>query len=206
MRAVDERLVTGVTMSGGHETFDNAELVVEHLDHDRKAVGRAGCVRDHGVLVGIVGVVVHAEDERCITRRWCGDEYSLGAGVEVRARSFLRVEDTGRLDDDVDVELAPWEVRWVALGVDLQAVGANLEFLLACGDLLREASVDAVVAKEHRHGVDVTKVVDRDELDVGACGLCGTEVVSSDSAEAVDCYANCHGIGSPFTEISHPLF
>ena len=45
-RAVDGLLSRSGGVDGSHQTFDNAEVVVNDLGKRGEAVGRAGCIRD----------------------------------------------------------------------------------------------------------------------------------------------------------------
>ena len=63
MRGVEDDLVVGVAVDGGHDAGGDAEGVVEDLDDGREAVGGAGGVGDDVVLGRVVLVVVDAEDD-----------------------------------------------------------------------------------------------------------------------------------------------
>jgi hypothetical protein len=69
------------------------------------------------VLVGIVGVVVDAEDERDVLALGGGrdDDFLRAATVDVRARLGRVREDAGRLDHDLDAEILPRDLARVAL-------------------------------------------------------------------------------------------
>jgi len=51
---VEDDLVVGVAVDGGHDAGGDAEGVVENLDDRREAVGGAARVRDDLVLGGVV--------------------------------------------------------------------------------------------------------------------------------------------------------
>ena len=61
-RAVDRLLGRRRGVHRGHQAFDDAEVVVDHLGQRRKAVGRARCVGNDG-HVALVGFLVNAHDE-----------------------------------------------------------------------------------------------------------------------------------------------
>ena len=60
---VEEVLVVGVGVDGGHEPAAHPEGVVEDLDHGHEAVGGARGVGHHHVAAGVEVVVVDAHDE-----------------------------------------------------------------------------------------------------------------------------------------------
>ncbi len=54
VRQVQDLLVVGVGVDGGHEAARDAVFIVHHFDRRCQAIGRAGCIRDHVVLGGVV--------------------------------------------------------------------------------------------------------------------------------------------------------
>ena len=58
MRPVLQVLILGVGMDGGHQTTDDAELVIEHLGQRPQAVGGTRRVADD-FLATVVFVVIH---------------------------------------------------------------------------------------------------------------------------------------------------
>ncbi len=78
VRHIQDLLVVGVGMDGGHESALDNVLVVYHLGSRRQAVGGAGGVRDHVVDLGVVLVVVHAHhDGDVFAFGWRGDDHLL---------------------------------------------------------------------------------------------------------------------------------
>ena len=95
-------------------------------------------------------------------------------------------EEAGRLDDDVDAELAPGQVRGVALGERLDGLAVDDDVVVVVVDGRVEATGDRVVLEQVGERLVVGEVVHRDDLEVGALGEGGAEVVAADAAEAVD--------------------
>src|SRR5690606_37348771 len=118
-----------------------------------------------------------------------GDDDLLGAAGDVLLGVFLLGEDAGRLDDDVDTQLAPGDVGGVALGEHLDRLAADGDRVGGVGDLLLEAAQDGVVLQQVCGGRGVTQVVDSHDLDVGALFQQCAEVVATDAAKHVDAYA-----------------
>ena len=79
------------------------------------AVGGAGRV-GHNVGGGVVVIRVHADDVGgdVVALGGGGDDNLLGASLDVLAGAGAVEEDTGALDDEVDVHLLPGEVEGVA--------------------------------------------------------------------------------------------
>ena len=193
MRAVLQVLVGGVGVDRGHQAALDAERVVEHLGQRREAVRGAGRVADDR-LRAVVEVVVDAHDDRDVVvggrRR---DDDLLGAtGVDVLAGVGGLGEEAGRLDDDVDAQVAPRQVGRVALGEHLHRVAADLDALAVGGDVLGQLAQDAVVLQQVGEDLGAGEVVDRHDLDVLAAGRGGPPEVAADPAESVDAHADRH--------------
>src|SRR5690606_3508859 len=60
---VENRLVVGVAVDGGHQTLLHTKGVVEHLDHGGQTVGGAGRVGDDLVGLEVETLVVHTVHE-----------------------------------------------------------------------------------------------------------------------------------------------
>ena len=98
------------------------------------------------VLLGVVGVVVDAENDRHV--RICGgrgDDDLLRAGVDVLLRAVAVGEEARRLDHELDVELAPGQTGRILLGQDLQLGLTGLDHAVADLDILLELAEDGVV-------------------------------------------------------------
>jgi len=176
-----------------HEARLDACEVVEHLHERRHAVGRARRVRNDVVLVAVVAVVVDADHDGEVRvgggRR---DNDLLRTRIEVLLRPVTAREEPRRLEHDVDAEVAPWQVRGVALGEHLHLLAARVDDAVAERDLAREGTERRVVLQEVRHRGGITEVVDRDDLYVRPERLLRAEEVPPDAPEAIDANTNRH--------------
>src|SRR5262249_51230574 len=121
---IEDDLVVGVGVYGGHQTAADAKRIEHDLSHGGQAVRRAGRVRDDGVSIGVVGLLVDTEDDRDVLALGRGgDDYLLCTGLDVRLRLVGVGETTGRLDNHVDALVAPGKLRRLALGEDLDGPG-----------------------------------------------------------------------------------
>ena len=143
MWTVDQSLITGVGVNGGHQTLLNTERIVENLDHRHEAVGGARSVGDDVVTIRVVRVVVDTDYKGGITvAGWGRDDDLRRASRAVHAGSFLLGEDAGRLDDNVDTKVAPREFRWVADRENLQDVTVDTDSVANRFDLAIETAVN----------------------------------------------------------------
>ena len=190
---VEDALVVRVRVDRGHEARLDSGEVVEHLHERCDAVRRAGGVRDDVMLGAVVAVVVDADHDREVGvgggRR---DDDLLRACIEVLLRAVAAREEPGRLEDDVDPELAPRQRRRVALREHLHLLAAGVDDAVAERDLARERAERRVVLQEMCHRGGITEVVDRDDLHVCPERLLRAEEVPPDAPEAIDANTNRH--------------
>ena len=194
VRRVEQALVGGVGMHGGHDAVADAERLVEHLDDGGQAVGRARGVGDDVVALGVVDVVeVDAQrhgDVGLLGRR--GDDHLARPGLEVLGGARAVAEEPGGLDHDLGADVAPRQRGRVGLGEhrDLAPVDAQrpVEHL----DVPGERPVDGVVAQQVREHLDVHHIVDAGPLDCGAALIRGAEGRAAGAAKAVDANPDGH--------------
>ena len=135
----------------------------------RDAVRRARRVRDDVVLLRVVLAVVDAEhDGEVRVGRGRGDDDLLRAGVEMLLRGLAVGEEPGRLDRDVDAELAPRQLRGIPLRDELDLVAADADEAVAGLDRRVERPEHRVVLEQVRHRLRVAEVVRGHDLEVAA--------------------------------------
>jgi hypothetical protein len=204
--AVEDLLRVRVGVNRRHLALDQAELVNEDLHRRREAVGGAAGVADHVVRLRVVGLVVDAEDYRLVFVRRRGADDDLLDGVVLVADSKLAVgEEAGRLDDDVDVGIAPRDRLGVTLGEDANEVAVDAEAAVKRLYGAVETAVVAVVLEKVRVGGDVDQVVNRDDLQIVAVARAdGAEDETADTAESVDSDSRSQS-GSPLDMPGIPI-
>ena len=126
MAVVENSLVTGVAVNGGHQTPLHAEVLIQNFDDWRQTVGgAAGVAEDVPILVAIL-VVVDAHhkgaDTSALTRS--GEDHFFGTSLDVHAGFFVGVEDTGGFDHQINAPILPRAIEGIAIGeeFDLFAV------------------------------------------------------------------------------------
>ena len=170
------RWSAGVGVDRRHQAVLDADRVVEHLRDRRQAVGRAGGVGDDVVLVRVVGSSKLTPSTTVTSGSLAGrgdDRPSWRRPSRCLAASSRVGEEAGRLDHDVDAEVAPRQRRRVALGEDLDLVAVDDDARRSVASTSPgKRPEDRVVLEQVGERLGVGEVVDRDELDVGARGSC----------------------------------
>ena len=102
-------------------------------------------------------------------------------------------EDAGGLEDDVDAEVLPRQVRRILLGEDLDLAAIDDDRPVAGLDLAVVPPVRRVVLEQQGVHLGVDQVVHRHDFDVGGALDHGLEGLAADAAEPVDADAGRHG-------------
>ncbi len=191
---VEDALVVGVAVDGGHQPALDAEAVVEHLGDRRQAVGGARGVGDDVVLGRVVVRVVDAEghgDVRALAGR--RDEHLLGAGLQVQLGLLARGEAAGALEHHVHAQLLPGQLGRVLLGRDAVALAVDDDGVLGRGHRARPVAVHRVVLEQVRQAGRLVEVVDGHDLEVVLFALQGrAKHHAPDAAKPVDCHLDRH--------------
>jgi hypothetical protein len=149
-------------------------------------------------MIAVVGLVeVHAEDHgRVGIGRGRRDDHLLGALREMLGGVVALGEEAGRLDDDVDAEIAPRQLSGIALREHLDLAPVDEEPRVAHLHGSRIGPEDRVVAQQVGERARVRQVVDGDPLDLGRLPRVPrhgrAEDVPADPAESVDSHAYRH--------------
>ncbi len=177
------------------------KAVEDDLGGQGQPVRRAARVAHDVMLLRVVSVLVHAEDDRdVLVLGRSRDDDLLRTGLAM-SRGLLGVgEDAGRLDHDVGADIGPWQRRRVPLAERPNARAVHHDLVVAGADLTVEAPVGRVVLEQVRVRLVIREVVDRDDFQLVGMALDdGLESLATDAAEAVDADAGGHRKGAPCT-------
>jgi hypothetical protein len=141
---IDGLLGGSVGVDGGHETLNDAELVVDDLGEGSQAVGGARSVGDD-VGRAVVLVLVDTDDVHGSVGGGSRDDDLLGTALEMGLGLVNGGEDTGGLNDVVSAGLGPLDVGGVTLRVELDGLAVDDEVVALVGDLTLEDTVGRVV-------------------------------------------------------------
>ena len=190
---VEDPLVVGVRVDGVHQAAPDREPVVDDLGRGREAVRRAARVADDLVLVGVVLALVDPQHDRDVLalRRRADDDLPR-TGVDVGARLVGVREQAGRLDHDLDAQVAPRQLGRVLDLQHLDRLAVDHDRVVRVGDVALVGAVGRVVLEQQGVGRDVDEVVDGDDLDTRRSLEHRLEGLAADAAEAVDSDADGH--------------
>jgi len=183
--AIDGLLGGGVGVDGGHETLNDTKLIVDDLGERSKAVGCAGCVGDD-LNIRLVGLLVDTHNVHGGIGRRSRDDNLLSTALQVSLGLLGGGEDTGRLDNVVCTSLAPWDLGWVLLGVELDSLAIDLQSILESLDRTLELSVGGIVLEHVGSVVGFNEwIIDGDDVDIVMLdGI--AEDDTTDTAESVN--------------------
>ena len=197
--AVNYGLSGGGGMDGGHETLNDAEVVVQHLRDGGEAVGGAGRVGDELHIAG-VGVQIDAADEhRGVVLGGGGHDDVLGTGGDVAGGLLLGQEQAGGLDDIFSAYLCPRQVGGITLGEHGDGLAVDNDVVALGGDLALELAVHGVELQHIGQIIGRAQIVDAHDLDVGVIHAAAHDH-TADTAKTIDTDFNAHKTSSSLTE------
>ena len=203
MGAVQDHLVTGVGMHGGHDAALDGEGVVQGLSHGSQAVGGAGRGGDDLVVLG-QGFVIHVVHNGLqVLAGGRGDDNLLGASGDVGHGLFLGAVEAGALQHHIHVQGAPGAVGSVLLSVDLDFLAVHDDGVLGglhgveiLADTAAVGALRGVVLQQVGQHGGRGQVVDGDDF-VALSAEHLTESKTADTAEAIDSNLNSHWMIPP---------
>merc|ERR1712224_1061168 len=177
-------------MHCGHQTLDNAKVLVEHLCKWRQAIRGAGCIGDDQIA-SLVFRMVHANDVHghCVLGR-CRDNDFFGSTFDVKLCFFLRREYPSRFANIRSTCLAPWDGCWILLVEHSDVATIDNKELLSTfrltGDCSLEHAMDRVVLQLVKHVVQWHEwVIDSFYLHITVCNG-SAENEAADPSKAID--------------------
>ena len=108
MGKIENHLIVGVAVDGGHGAALDLEIVVHHLGHRRQAVSGAGGVGNNVMFGRIVHAIVHAQhDGDVFVGGGGGDDDFFHRAAQVLARVLRIGEFPGGFDHYVGAHARP---------------------------------------------------------------------------------------------------
>src|SRR5690606_10108963 len=154
-------------MDRGHETFQDAPIVVHDLGKRRQTIGRAAGI-GHDVLGRVVLLVVHAHHEHGSVGGRGGNDHLLGAGGEMRLGFFHRGEKARGFDYEIGAYGVPFEIGRILFGGDADGLAVHDEFAVLGFGRAFELAVGGIVLAHVGYVVHVDEFVDPDDFHIVA--------------------------------------
>ncbi|MCY1488680.1 hypothetical protein D9M68_223780 [compost metagenome] len=170
----------------------NAEVLVNHLDHRRQAVGGAGRGGDDAVLCRIEQVLVHPHDDvqRALLLHRCAHHHPLHAFIQIGLKHGDGLHLATGLDHQIAVR--PVGVGNRLVGGDLDALATDHHAIALGAGLVMPAAMHRIEVQQMRVGHRVThRVIDADELELRPAPG-GAQGQATDTTEAVDTDFDTH--------------
>ena len=183
-RSVNDQLVGGTGVDGGHEAFDDTKLVIDDLCERGQTVGCAGCVgQDRGTSVS---GVVYAHDVHGSIAGGGRNDNLLGTTLEMGGGLGGFGENTGGLADNFGTFGSPSAFFGVTAGKELDPDITNDEAVTIGFDFTFVHSVDGIILELVGGVLNSQKgVIDCNDSSIGVL-QCGTANQTTDTAESVD--------------------
>jgi hypothetical protein len=198
VRLILSRLIVGVGVNGSHQTFDNAELFVQHLGDGSQAVRGAARVRD-ALEFRLELIVVDAQHAGQVSTVFGGgaEHNSLGTGFQVGVVACFAVfgatgENACAFDNHIDAHVFPGEFGGIADGQGFDLLAVDDQVIGVVTDGARKPAVGAVVFEQRGQHLVVGQVVDGYDLEFARPGVKIAEGQTANASKSVDCYSNCH--------------
>ena len=111
-------------MNSGHQTFDDAEVVIDNFCQRCQAVSGAGCVRND-VLASICFEVSATNEHRGVVFGRTSQNNFFRASSDVFTCSFVGQEDTGSFCYYVNADFVPFQVSRIFFSSNTDGFAVN---------------------------------------------------------------------------------
>ena len=189
---VNGELSCGDGVNGGHETFLDAEIIIDDLCKRCKAVRGAACIGNN-VHFGLVFLIVYAHNEHgsSVLCR-CGNNDLLRAANKMLAGELGSGEFTCGLNDVFSACFRPRDFLGIHAAVNGNRLTVYDELAVFNLDLALKLSMNGIIPEQIRHVFKVDEgIVDARNCYLGVC-CSSTENESSYAAKAVDADIDSH--------------
>ena len=179
-------------MNSVHEATLNAEGIHENLCKRSKAVRGTRRIRDDIMLLVIVLIIVHANNDGDVfVLSRCRNKNLLGTSLNVLLSQVSIGEETGRFDNKLYAHFAPRNIERFAVAENTYLVTVNDDVVSLDFNIIVNTPVDRIVLKQMSICLGAAGIVDSNDIE-GRILLHRAENKSADTTEAVDTNLGCH--------------
>ena len=141
-------------MNGSHQTFDDAEVVVDNFCQRSQAVGGAGCVGNDVLAFVFVKVSAFNKHRSVVFGRASQYDFFRASG-DVFTSGFVGQEDTGCFSNNVNTHFVPLQVSRVTLSGNTDFFTVNDQMTVFHFNGTVETAVSGVILQHVSHVVSV---------------------------------------------------
>ena len=174
-------------MNGGHQTLNNAELLVDNAGQRSQAVGGAARVGNDLHVLGVgVGVDAHYEHGSGLVLRGSGDNNLLRAADEVLGSALFVGEHASGLGDVLSAGLSPRNLGRILASVYAYRIAVNDQLAVLSLDGAVERAMYGIILHHVNHVIGIDEgIVYSDDLNVGVCAS-SAHNQPADAAETIN--------------------
>ena len=137
-------------MNGGHQAFNDTEVVVDDFSQRSQAVGGAGCVRND-VLACVSVEVSAANEHRSVVFGRASQNDFFRASGDVFTSGFVGQEDTGCFSNNVNTNFIPFQVSRVTFSGNTDFFTVNDQMTVFHFNGTVETTVSGVILQHVSH-------------------------------------------------------
>ncbi|CRA91425.1 Uncharacterised protein [Salmonella enterica subsp. enterica serovar Typhi] len=149
-RAVNGFLGCGSRVNSSHQTFDDAEVVVDNFSQRRQAVCGAGSVGNDVLAFVFVKVSAFNKHWGVVFRRTRQNHFFRASG-DVFTRGFVSQEDTGSFSHYVNTNFVPFQVSRIAFSGNTDFFTVNDQMTVFHFNSTVETAVSGVIFQHVCH-------------------------------------------------------
>ena len=141
-------------MNSSHQTFDDAEVVVDNFCQRSQAVGGAGSVGNDVLAFVFVKVSTFNKHRSVVFGRASQNDFFRASG-DVLTSGFVGQEDTGCFSNNVNTHFVPLQVSRVTLSGNTDFFTVNDQMTVFHFNGTVETAVSGVILQHVSHVVSV---------------------------------------------------
>ena len=193
MDLVEDFLVIGIAVDGGHQATLDTDGVVQNFRERRKAVGGAACVGNNHVCSG-QNIVVDPENDGFVDIfPGCRNQHALGARSQMLFGTGTIREETGAFQRNIHAIGGVRQICRVTLGSHMNALAVDDDVIAIRFDGAGEWAMHAVALEKQGIRLCRRQIVDGDQFQVMVVALkYRTSNQTADAAKSVNSYFDSH--------------
>ncbi len=188
---IENSLITGIGMDGGHKTTLNPEIIQDHLGYRSKTVGGTGCIGDHMMNGAVILILIYSHN-KCfhISFGRSRDHDLTGPCTDMLLSAVTIPEQTGTLGNILYTSSFPWDIGGITMVGHQYSAAINGEAILITLHLTIINPHHRIIFQKVGEGSIICEIIDRGDLNICKCRIfCkGTKNTSPNTAKTINTY------------------